>query len=66
MNIPSINTEKVKAYYDMLQLRRNQKRQDELLIEDRLTAFHLKEMEMKRVMINRELNRLGQNMDLFA
>jgi len=66
MNIPSINTEKVKAYYDMLQLRRNQKRQDELLIEDRLTAFHLKEMELKRVMINRELNRLGQNMDLFA
>jgi hypothetical protein len=66
MNIPSINTEKVKAYYDMLQLRRNQKRQDELLIEDRLTAFHLKEMEMKRIMINRELNRLGQNMDLFA
>jgi hypothetical protein len=43
-----------------------EKRKQQLNLEQRRVEYDLKMAEQKRIMINRELNLIGQNIDTYA
>ena len=62
----NINTERIKSYYDTMRTHQIEKRKQQLNMEQRRVEYDLKMAEQKRIMINRELNFIGQNIDTYA
>ena len=62
----NISAERIKSYYDTMRTHQIEKRKQQLNMEQRRVEYDLKMAEQKRIMINRELNLIGQNIDTYA
>jgi predicted nuclease with TOPRIM domain len=56
----------LKTYNELQDRMHLRRKYDELVLEKKLTAQRLEEIELKRIRLNRELNQNGQNVDTYA
>jgi predicted nuclease with TOPRIM domain len=56
----------LKTYNEMQDRMHLRRKYDELVLEKKLTAQRLEEIELRRIRLNRELNQNGQNVDTYA
>ena len=56
----------LKTYNEMQDRMHLRRKYDDLVLEKKLTAQRLEEIELRRIRLNRELNQNGQNVDTYA
>jgi hypothetical protein len=60
------NIQSLKAYNQLQEEHKLRRRYDDLLMEKKHTAERLRDIELRRIRLNRELNLNGQNVDTYA
>ena len=60
------NIQALKAYNEAQDDRKLKRRYDDLIMEKKQTVEKLREIELRRIRLNRELNLNGQNVDTYV